>query len=392
MSITSSMTRRQLLRAGALCVAAQFAFRPSSLLGQAPAATDAPPAGQGRGSALYSFVLLGDIHFDAPEHHDMDWVRKEKPNDIRQIENYCKLSVEHTPRLIQRVKQMVQQTTVAMPFVIQNGDLIEGLCGSFELQSKQMRDAQALIERAELSVPFLVNKGNHDITGPGGNEAYDQVMVPWIARQAGEPVTQAAYMRRHRDDLFVFFDSYKPNLDWLEGGLKEHRDARQTFFFTHPPVVPADARADWGIYGKLREAPSRQRLLNILGARQAVVFSAHLHKNSFLERETSNGRFWEIGTCSVVRSNPQPSKVLVDGAADYGEQLTDLEPKFNPATLDERKQILREEQPHVRQYSLADAPGCTLVTVYRDGISTQAFAGMDTTPWDTREVKIEVHA
>jgi hypothetical protein len=34
----------------------------------------------------YSFVYLGDIHFDRRSHHDFEWVKAEKPNDIRQID------------------------------------------------------------------------------------------------------------------------------------------------------------------------------------------------------------------------------------------------------------------------------------------------------------------
>lgn len=38
----------------------------------------------------YSFVYLGDMHFDKMAHHDFEWVKADKPNDIRQIEGYVK--------------------------------------------------------------------------------------------------------------------------------------------------------------------------------------------------------------------------------------------------------------------------------------------------------------
>src|SRR5262249_55667124 len=37
----------------------------------------------------WSFPLLGDLHIDHPDHHDMDWLAKEHPNDVSQVRNYC---------------------------------------------------------------------------------------------------------------------------------------------------------------------------------------------------------------------------------------------------------------------------------------------------------------
>ena len=72
-------TRRHFLQTTA--TAAGLTVAPNWLRAGAPTVPD-------RNS--FSFVLLGDLHFDRPEHHDMAWVRKDKPNDIRQIEGYCR--------------------------------------------------------------------------------------------------------------------------------------------------------------------------------------------------------------------------------------------------------------------------------------------------------------
>ena len=45
----------------------------------------------------YSFVYLGDMHFDKIAHHDFEWVKAEKPNDIRQIEGYFKIRKNTLP-------------------------------------------------------------------------------------------------------------------------------------------------------------------------------------------------------------------------------------------------------------------------------------------------------
>src|SRR5688500_2471155 len=90
-------------------------------------------------SAEFSFVLLGDLHFDRPEHHDMAWVERHKPNDLTQIRNYCRITAEITPTLFKVVKQTIGESKAA--FVMQVGDLVEGLCGNEELATRQNDEA-----------------------------------------------------------------------------------------------------------------------------------------------------------------------------------------------------------------------------------------------------------
>ncbi|MCE5186773.1 MAG: hypothetical protein LLF76_11680 [Planctomycetaceae bacterium] len=53
-----------------------------------------------------SFVFLGDMHFDHPNHHDMDWVARDFPNDIVQINDYCRITRDNTPVLMSAVASM----------------------------------------------------------------------------------------------------------------------------------------------------------------------------------------------------------------------------------------------------------------------------------------------
>ena len=85
--MTPTLTRRRFLQAS--IAAAGLALAPRNLR----AAQAQAPARE------FAFVLLGDLHLDRPEHHDMDWVRREKPNDVRQIEGYCRNTHEVTPKL-----------------------------------------------------------------------------------------------------------------------------------------------------------------------------------------------------------------------------------------------------------------------------------------------------
>ena len=130
------------------------------------------------GSADWSIPLLGDLHFDRLEHHDMDWLAREHPNDVRQVENYSRITRERTPKLLARVRdasEALQQAGASAPFVLQLGDLLEGLCGNEELALRQGgREAIEFVEHARLPVPLLMTKGNHDVTGPGAATVYSR--------------------------------------------------------------------------------------------------------------------------------------------------------------------------------------------------------------------------
>jgi len=136
----------------------------------------------------FSFVLLGDMHYDKIEHHDMAWVQKDKPNDVRQIEGYCRNTREVTPLLLARVRATIarlnEHPATRVAFVLQAGDLVEGLCGSEELSVKQNADAVAFVRDAQLGAPLLFTKGNHDITGPGAVAAFGRVFHPFLTAQA----------------------------------------------------------------------------------------------------------------------------------------------------------------------------------------------------------------
>src|SRR3954467_12882127 len=69
---------------------------------------------------LYAFPFLGDIHYDKWAHHDLDWVKKEKPGDVKQMEGYVATTEKYTPKLLAEVAAAVkglQAQNIAVPFV-----------------------------------------------------------------------------------------------------------------------------------------------------------------------------------------------------------------------------------------------------------------------------------
>ena len=64
------------------------------VLGTAQAQGDPP-------GDTYSFVYLGDLHFDKKSHHDLEWVKATMPGDLRQIEEYDRNAAEFMPGLLE---------------------------------------------------------------------------------------------------------------------------------------------------------------------------------------------------------------------------------------------------------------------------------------------------
>ena len=180
---------------------------------------DDPGCREGRDAAL-RFLLLGDLHFDKMAHHDMEWVRCEKPGDVRQIKGYVSARRSATrassPRCAPPSKRHRRPVAVRHPGRRSRRRAV-----------RQLRPAGAAIPRhdaaidaAALGVPFLVTKGNHDITGPGAAEAFNEVFLPWLGSRPARQLRSANYVHRHGEDVFVFFDAYKPDLDWLDATLQ----------------------------------------------------------------------------------------------------------------------------------------------------------------------------
>jgi len=320
-----------------------------------------PRSGLRDETQAYGFAFLGDLHFDRLEHHDMAWVKTSHPGDIRQIENYSDITKRNSPALLKAVSNALENQKIAPFAIIQVGDFVEGLCGNYDLQVSQFNEAIAFVTPYAGSIPFLITKGNHDITGPGASRAYSDVIVPWLGAQVDAPIRGTSYTIKHANDLFVFFDAYKPDLDWLEKVLIQN-PARQVFFIVHEPVVPYNARAQWYVFSRDKERPQREKLISLLGEYHAIVLCGHLHRYSVVRRITENGFFVQLAMNSVVDRRAGDVKLL-DGVDAYVPELVDLEPKFDAKTKDARRELLSAEKPFVSYFEMANTSGYGLITV-----------------------------
>ncbi len=341
----------------------------------------------------FAFPLLGDLHYDKLGCHDLELLGREKPDDLRQVREYSSLSAGTVPRLFASVRETIASLNgspeTAVPFALQVGDLVEGLCGSGEQARQLDASVLALVREAGLGVPFLFAKGNHDITGPGAAEAFKDVFHPFLSQQAAVlggdgKLTAARYQIEYGNALFCFFDAYdKESLAWLEAALAR-RTARHCFMVLHPPVVPYGARATWHVFAGEREKAERERLLELLGKHNVFVLSGHIHKFNALVRATpGGGRFLQLALSSVIPEPEPHPRHLLSGVKQYnGDQVT-VEPNFSPTTEAQRRAVYQAEAPFVKQFQYADLPGYAVLQVNGPGVNATIYPGIGRQPWRT---------
>lgn len=374
-----ALTRRQVIGAAAGSLA---------LAAVGVESEEAAEAAAIQNSRDWAFLLLGDIHYDQLDHHDMEWLAREKPNDVRQVQDYSRITREVLPGLFDEMKSHLSSNR-RITLVSHIGDFVEGLAGTPPLARKHCEDAVAFVRNQKLGKPFVFVKGNHDITGPGSVEAFNEILLPFTAQELKRKSLSSNFTERRGECLFVYFDAYVPeSLDWLEKTLATERkkEDRHLFFVIHPPVVPYGARSTWHVYAKPADAQKRTRLLNLLGKERAIVLCGHLHKNGTVVRKTPEGAFVQLAVVSVISNPKTEPKNEVTGLAEYGPDLVRLEPNFSPDTIEQRREYLKAEAPFIRHYEYGDVPGYAIVSVKGDTVIADQYVGLGKRLWKSNNL------
>ncbi len=344
----------------------------------------------------FSFILLGDLHYDSLAHHDMKWLDQHHGGDLSQIQNYSRLTAEVMPGMFAALRQRIAalRGSAAPPaFVLQVGDLVEGLCGSAELSARQNREALAFVTQADLGIPFVFTKGNHDVTGDGSKEAFDEVLLPFMSQQARQLDTttthsQANHTLTFGEAQFAFFDAYdKASLEWLEA-IAAKRTATHLFVIIHPPVVPYGARATWHLYGGEKTKTQRAKLLEILGQQEGMVLGGHLHKFSALTRLAGGKSFSQLAVSSVVSALNQKPKDVLHGRATYTGDQINLEPKHAPDTAALRREVYATERQQVTSFEYADTAGFAVITVNSGQVEAAVHSGAQNEAFQTLKISV----
>ncbi len=329
-----------------------------------------------------SFMVLGDLHYDLLEDHDMDWLNS-KPDDLRQVtEEYTVYTRENWGDFMAILKKRVESEDPPVKAVVQLGDLSEGLAGTEDKARQMASSAMNAIEAVKMPVPWIITKGNHDITGPGAKAAFQEYYVPMFREQTGNPeIRNASYSYRFDNVQITCIDPWDGETDmiaFLEDELSGS-DARFKFVAIHEPVIPVTERC-W--HTLRRDQESREKLLDVIARNRAIVLCAHLHRYSVVRRNTKYGPIVQVMAISVVkdRNYQKPAKVITE----YGPSLADNVPDWQPATLQARKDMLSGESKYVTYYKQTDLPGYAIIKTddEKGSILLEYYAAFGNKPYD----------
>lgn len=318
-----------------------------------------------------SFIALGDLHYDKLEYHDLDWLKNkwQNPDDYRQVtKEYAVYTQKNWQNLIDTLKYQKSQYNPHIASIVQLGDLMEGIAGSPEYANKMANGAIDAIKKADLNVPWILVKGNHDgWYGPGDPEAYKNIVVPFVNSELNINSENSFYTYSIGPVEFICCPDYQDRdfiVKFIEDSLVKSK-AKYKFVSIHTPIIPVTGRC-WDLFSyktaNEHNNAQREKLLNLLAQYKAVVLCAHLHKYSIVKRSTSYGPVVQVMLNSVIRNKDINEPYW--HTDKYGTNLIDLESQFEPATKDKRKEEIAEEAKYVQKFYLADMPGYAIISAF----------------------------
>jgi Calcineurin-like phosphoesterase len=328
-------------------------------------------------------IVLGDLHYDLMNDHDMTWL-KTKPDDLRQVtQEYTVYTAKYWIDFMKVLGRKAKKKDQSVDAIIQLGDFSEGLAGSPEKANQMANNAIKAIEEAKIPVPWIIIKGNHDITGPGAQEAFQEFWVPMIRKQTKNPdIKGANYSYTIGNIQIVCLDPWDKGTDIVEYLDKELSSSKAVIKFVaiHEPVIPVTERC-WHV---LRNEPDkREKLLEIIAKNKAIVLCGHLHRYSVVKRNTDYGPITQVMAISVIRDRNYlyPKSV----ATKYGPSLVDAFPSWEPQTSEQRREWLAEESKYVTYYSQTDLPGYAIFNIDSGSntITLEYFAAFGKEPFET---------
>ncbi len=323
-------------------------------------------------------MLLGDMHLDRIGNHDMEWLAT-KGDNLRQVtREYTVWTRDNFPSFAKTVCDAAQHCSA----VIQLGDLSEGLAGNQAKAHEMANDTFLTIDSLGLNIPFIMTKGNHDITGPGAKEAFRNVYLPAMSRlsQQNDTLKSATYSKTIGSDIqIVCYDPWdNKSTPALLDSLFRSSPARHKFIAIHEPVIPVNYRC-WHVYRK--DDKLRSQLLETIARNKAIVLCAHLHKYSVVKRRTPYGPIIQIMVNSVISKPTRDSDPTI--TADYGLSIFDGYESWDPASEAQRRQWIEEETQHVDFYRYADINGYATLDIDNDSLILRYFYGSETAPVET---------
>ena len=334
------------------------------------------------------FILLGDLHYDLLEDHDFEWLEINAPATIPGISNLCAITEANWDDFMTHLQGVIETNTPSVKGVIQLGDLSNGLAG--DSKADQMAaSAMEAVEQSGLGVPWILAKGNHDVTfGLPSRIAFDNHYLPMICKQTDDDSIQMANYSYRSGSVEIFVcDYYSRNsvdpIAWLDAAAQASTAPVKVAVF-HEPVIPVTERC-WHMYRT--DEVSRQRLLQVMASNNLIALVGHLHRYSVVRRTTQWGPIVQIMASSVIKNRNAVSTDRV--ITQYGPSIaTDSSYVTAAATLEEREAILAAEQPYVTFYKQCSLQGFGVLNVDEttSKVVLNYYGGFSTEPFDTMDI------
>jgi hypothetical protein len=312
----------------------------------------------------------------------MEWLST-KPDDLRQVtKEYTIYTEKYWNDFMSRIREKALAEKPNMKAIIQLGDLSEGLAGNEEKAKQMASHAMKAVDDTKMPVPWIIAKGNHDITGPGAVDAFNSIYLPMFRKQTGIPgISGASYSWSYSGVQITVLDPWDRNINMVEFLEKElsGSKAKIKFIAIHEPVIPVTERC-W--HTLRRDTVQRQKLLEVIARNKAIVLCAHLHRYSVVSRSTPFGPVVQVMAISVIKDREYqvPSYMITK----YGPSLAEDKPEWQPETLEARKAILTEEAKYVTFYKQTDLPGYGVLKINekKGTVDLEYYAAFGKKPFD----------
>ena len=235
----------------------------------------------------YNVMVLGDLHYAAPEFYPKPYPRKQK-----QIDECIGMWKHSSPELLHEAGKCAASERAA--FVLQLGDLTNGLCENLTDHEKMLRSGFRLVKTFFPKIPLYGVVGNRDIQQRNGESFIpaEKALFPLTAAELGRKnLEHGNYAFMKGPDLFIAVNSMAANgsgLDFIRKTLSEHPKTRYVFLLTHCPVFPAAFVSYLGLI------PDHDEITRLLETRNALVLAADTHVFSFISRVTPRGKLSQI--------------------------------------------------------------------------------------------------
>ena len=235
----------------------------------------------------YKFMALGDLHYADSQSYPV-----RNPDKQKLINQYINMWKINTPDLLRAAQRRAAAESPA--FVVQLGDLINGVCENRAIQEKMLRTCFFRLKTFFPKIPLYVIAGNHDIQLRRENSTApaEKILFPLVSKElGGKPLEHGNYVFRKGPDLFIAVNSFDPEADclgFIRKSLADHPKTRYVFLMTHHPVIPAS------VNGPLNLIPDYDKIAELLEERKTFVLAAHTHAFSYISRVSKKGKFSQM--------------------------------------------------------------------------------------------------